>query len=88
MRRSGHQLQFSAADIDHQALIGAAGSVGDTLVNQARFFFAADHLRTGCRISCAFARNSPALTARRGVAVATTRICVGGISLQALGKQA
>ncbi len=41
---SGHQFGAGAADIDHQTLIGAAGGVGDPLINQTRFFFATNDL--------------------------------------------
>ena len=41
---AGHEFRACATNIDHQALIRAAGGMGNALVNQAGFFLAADHL--------------------------------------------
>ena len=85
---AGHQLGAGAADIDHQTLIGAAGGVGDTLVNQARFFFAADHLHWSAEDLLRFRQKLPRIdgkTQRGGGHDADLR---RRNILQALGKQA
>ncbi len=66
-----------APPLSYQSLICAAGN-GD-LINQPHLFFAADNLPDN-QDSLRFQINSPTLTARRNVAVATTRICGCGIS--------
>ena len=41
---TGDQFRTGAANINDQALIGSAGRMGDTLINQSGFFFAANYL--------------------------------------------
>ncbi len=41
---TGDQFSTGTTNINDQALIGSAGSMGDTLINQSGFFFTANHL--------------------------------------------
>ncbi|MNZ68941.1 hypothetical protein D3C78_872220 [compost metagenome] len=50
---TGDQLRTCTTNIHNQTTVIAAGGMGDALVNQTRFFFAADHLyRTAQNFLC------------------------------------